>query len=322
MPVATFGLDSVVHDGLNEVGDGWSYSTAFSRNLGLISREQQDVLRQTRVAIAGLGGVGGIHLVTLARLGIGRFTIADPDAFEVANFNRQQGASLETVGRGKAEVMAEQARAINPEVELTVLPERVTAQNIDRFLDGADVLVDGIDFFAIAARRLAFAEARRRGIWAITAGPIGFSTAWLAFDPRGMTFDRYFDLSDDMPRLEQLVSFLVGLTPKATQLAYRLDLAHRDVDIRSNKGPSVGLACQLAAGVVATEIVKMVLAPGRVRPAPCFAQFDPFVGRLARGCLRGGNRHPWQRFKRKILRHRLERLGLTNATFGPPGLGN
>ena len=126
MPTVFAVADRTIDGVDKESRGGWSYESAFSRNLGLISREQQAKLRSTRIAIAGLGGVGGIHLVTLARLGIGRFTIADPDAFEVANFNRQLGASLETVGRGKAEVMAELARAINPEVELTVLPERVT----------------------------------------------------------------------------------------------------------------------------------------------------------------------------------------------------
>lgn len=75
----------------------WSYSEAFSRNLGLISPSEQEKLRQSRVAVLGLGGVGGVNLVTLARLGIGRFTIADPDTFELANFNRQYGAMVSTI---------------------------------------------------------------------------------------------------------------------------------------------------------------------------------------------------------------------------------
>src|SRR5438552_16999774 len=95
----------------------WNYERAFSRNRGLISAAEQEKLRRSHVAIAGMGGVGGVHLITLARLGIGKFTIADPDTFEVANFNRQYGAKTHTVGRGKAEVMAAAARAINPDVE-------------------------------------------------------------------------------------------------------------------------------------------------------------------------------------------------------------
>ena len=129
-------------------GKAWSYDEAFLRNLGLISSAEQRRLRESRVAIAGMGGVGGVHLVTLARLGIGRFTIADPDAFETANFNRQYGATLRNMGRGKAEAMGQEALQINPELDLRVLHERVTAANVGDFLEGASVVLDGIDFFS------------------------------------------------------------------------------------------------------------------------------------------------------------------------------
>ena len=55
----------------------FNYQEAFSRNEGLISKEEQEVLRNSRIAIPGLGGVGGVHLMTLARVGIGKFHIAD-----------------------------------------------------------------------------------------------------------------------------------------------------------------------------------------------------------------------------------------------------
>ena len=74
--------------------DGFSYHAAFARNLGWVTRAEQDSLRGKRVAIAGMGGVGGVHLLTLARLGIGAFHIADFDTFDIANFNRQAGLLL------------------------------------------------------------------------------------------------------------------------------------------------------------------------------------------------------------------------------------
>ena len=77
----------------------FDYHLAFSRNLGWVTEAEQAALRSRRIAIAGLGGVGGSHLLTLTRLGIGKFTIADLDVFELANFNRQAGASLRHVGR-------------------------------------------------------------------------------------------------------------------------------------------------------------------------------------------------------------------------------
>ena len=285
----------------------WSYDAAFCRNRGLINSEEQQKLRNSRVAIAGLGGVGGIHLVTLARLGIGAFHISDPDRFEVANFNRQYGATTHSLGRSKAEEMAETVRAINPDADLHVFTEAITPENVGKFLYGVDVLVDGIDFFAIEARRLVFREARRRGIWTVTAGPIGFSTAWLVFDPRGMSFDDYFDLNDGMDRWEQIIAFAVGLAPRATHLPY-LDLSA--VDPRSGRGPSASLACQLCAGVTAAEIVKILLGRLPIRSAPYFNQFDAYRGLFRTGRLRWGNRHPMQRLKRWYLRRRLRTLTL------------
>src|SRR5437879_157019 len=159
----------------------WSYEAAFARHQGLLTPDEQARLRASRVAIIGMGGVGGVHLMTLARLGIGRFSIADPDQFELANFNRQYGANLHSLGRPKVEVMAELALAVNPELDIRKFHEPVSTANVDRFLEGADILVDGVDFFALAARRLVFGEARRRGMWAVTAGPHAFGTSWLVF---------------------------------------------------------------------------------------------------------------------------------------------
>ncbi len=170
----------------------WDYDEAFSRHAGIISKDEQEKLRDSRV---GMGGVGGLHLVTLGRLGIGKFAIADMDTFEIANFNRQFGAQMRHVGQPKAHVMAEEVRQINPEVELRIFNQEVTDDNLADFFEGVDIFVDGIDFFSIGMRRKLFRQAARQGIYATTAGPLGFSTAWLTFDPSGMTFDEYFDLN-------------------------------------------------------------------------------------------------------------------------------
>ena len=282
----------------------WSYEEAFSRNLGLINPEEQQRLRNSRVAIAGMGGIGGIDLVTLARLGVGRFTIADPDRFEPANINRQFGAMCSTMGRNKAEVMAEIARDINPEVDLRVFTDPIGPGNAEEFLRDADVFIDAIEVFEIDVRRLVFRLAASQGSHAITAGPVGFSGVWLVFDPAGMSFDRYFDLSDDMDPIEQVVAFVVGVAPKATQRPY-MDL--RDIDAEAHRAPSSAAACHLAAGAMACEVVKILVGKGTVRTVPCYHQFDPYVGRFVRGHLWGGNRHPWQRVKRRLLANNLRK---------------
>lgn len=304
--VSPFGSERVHHD---TNPPSWDYSEAFKRNRGLISPEEQETLRNCRVAIPGMGGVGGLHLMTLARMGIGKFRIADADCFDVSNFNRQFGATVRSLNKPKVEILAEEATQINPELELDVSREFVDEANVDRFLDGADLLVDSVDFFAFKARRMLFREARKRGIWAVTAGPIGFSTAWISFDPNGMSFDEYFDLNDDMDSLDLFVAFALGLAPRTTHLPY-FDFSY--VDRESKRGPSVASACRLASGVVGAEAVKILLGRGNVRSAPQYHQFDANRYLLKSGRLRWGNRGPLQRLKRKIMRKRMIDLGFGN----------
>ena len=286
-------------------GRSWNYDTAFSRNLGLIAPEEQARLRRSRVAIPGMGGVGGIHLITLARMGIGRFRIADADRFEVANFNHQFGASMPNVGRPKVEVMAEAVAGVNPSVEIDCCGDFIAAENVAAFLQDVDLVVDAVDFFAFETRRMLFREAAARGIWVITAGPIGFSTAWLAFDPAGMTFDEYFDFRDGMSAVDQFAAFTVGLAPRSTHLPY-FDLSYVD---SSGRGPSVAAACALAAGVVGAEAVRILLGHGGVRAAPRYAQFDAYRCLLRKGRIFLGNRNPIQRLKRRFLKKKMLELG-------------
>ncbi|GAB7141633.1 ThiF family adenylyltransferase [Mycobacterium riyadhense] len=276
----------------------WSYEEAFSRNLGLISPSEQQRLRHSRVAIAGLGGVGGVNLVALARLGVGKFTIADPDVFELHNMNRQYGATRSTEGHLKAEVMRDVVLNINPEAEIRLSCEPVGPENATSFIDGADVFVDAIDAFEIDLRRLLYREAQQKGIYALGAGPFGFSTAWSVFDPTGMTFDRYYDLCDQMSAVEKFVAFVAGAAPSSTHRPY-MDLSY--IDLKNHTAPSAGLACHLASAVVAVEVLKILLGRGRIYSAPYFHQFDAYRGMYVRKRLRGGNRHPLQRLKRRRL---------------------
>lgn len=293
----------------------WSYAEAFSRNLGLVSEEEQAFLRASRVAVAGLGGVGGIDLVALARLGIGKFTIADPDIFEMRNSNRQYGAMCSTEGRFKVDVMSQIVRDINPEADIRVFREPIGPGNADAFLEGADVMVDGIDAFEINLRRLLFGKARERGIYALGAGPVGFSTVWVIFEPHGLTFDKYFDLNDHMDHVETFVAYVAGMAPSSLQRSY-MDLSY--LDVKNHTGPSTGLACHLASGVVAAEVLKIILQRGRVYAAPYYHQFDAYLGRLVRKRLFGGNRNLLQKFKRRWLVNYINRRLEAKSTGSVP----
>src|SRR5579875_3221974 len=195
------------------------YHQAFARNLGWFTEWEQLALRGKCVAIAGLGGVGGVYLLTLARLGVERFTIADPDSFEFVNFNRQIGANVESVGRSKADVLEEMALGINPELRIRRFDRGVTSDEVNDFLQGAHLFVDGFDFFELGIRRRVFERCAELGIPAITAAPIGMGVGFLAFVPGGMTFEEYFRL-EGHPLPEQYLRFLMGVAPRGLHRKY------------------------------------------------------------------------------------------------------
>jgi molybdopterin/thiamine biosynthesis adenylyltransferase len=279
----------------------FSYEQAFERNLGWVSESEQQILRSKRVAIAGLGGVGGAHLLALTRLGIGRFTLADFDHFELHNFNRQVGANLGSIGRPKIDVMAEMALGINPELDLIRFERGVDRANAAAFLEGADLYIDGLDFFVLDERQRIFALCAERGIPAITAAPLGMGAALLVFLPGAMTFEQYFRMGSTS-RAEKAARFLVGLSPSMLQMGYLVDPSR--VDLAAGKGPSTPIACELCAGIAAAEALKVLLGRGRVRAAPWGLHFDAYKNRLKRTWRPGGNAHPLQRALIAVTRRR------------------
>jgi len=280
----------------------FDYAQAFSRNIGWVTHEEQARLRGARVAVAGLGGVGGAHVLTLARLGIGQFNIADFDRFEIHNFNRQAGAFVSTLGQTKVDTVARMALDINPGAGVRRFADGVTAENVAAFLDGVDVYVDGIDFFAVEVRRLLFAACHERGIPALTAAPLGMGVSLLYFAPGGMSFERYFRL-EGHDRQEQFARFIAGLSPAMLQRHYLV--LPQAVDFAAQKGPSTVMACELCAGVMATAVLKVLLGRGSIRPAPWALQFDAFEQKLSMTWRPWGNAHPLQRLLLWQIRQRL-----------------
>jgi sulfur-carrier protein adenylyltransferase/sulfurtransferase len=276
----------------------FDYDLAFSRNIGWTTEWEQQRLRASKIAIAGMGGVGGVHMLTLARLGIGRFSVADFDRFEVANFNRQMGASARTLGQPKAESVVMLAREINPEIEVDAFDQGVNEDNIEAFLDGVSVYVDGLDFFVLDIRRKLFALARAKGIPAVTAAPIGMGTGYLIFTPDGMSFDDYFGFVDGDTQ-GNYVRFLLGLTPAMLHRSYLQDPSR--VDMMDKRGPSTAIACQLCAGVAAAEVLKLILKRGPVKAAPYYHHFDPYRGKHVVRKLRFGVDGPWIGLKRRAI---------------------
>jgi len=264
----------------------FNYNEAFSRNIGWVTEKEQSIIKSKRIAIAGMGGVGGSHLLTLTRLGVGNFNIADFDKFELANFNRQAGSSVPHIDQEKASTMEGLVKAINPELDIRRFDKGVTLENLDDFLDGVDLYIDGLDFFVLDIRQKVFARCYELGIPAITAAPLGMGTALLTFLPGKMSFEEYFRL-EGLDPVEQQIHFLVGLSPSFLHQPYLVDKSR--VNFVNKKGPSTPMACELCAGATATEALKIMLNRGKVQCAPWGYQFDAFRNKFKKTWRPAGN---------------------------------
>ena len=281
----------------------FNYEEAFSRNLGWVTKEEQQVLRGKTVAIAGMGGVGGIHLLTLARLGVSRFHIADQDIFEVVNFNRQVGAMMSTVGRPKIDVLAEMALDINPELQITKFEQGVTDENVDDFLKDVDFYIDGLDFYVLDIRRKVFSLCAELAIPSLTAAPFGMGAAFLIFMPGKMTFEEYFCL-EGLNAIDQQIHFALGLAPKGLHKKALIDPSR--FNFSAHTAPSIFMGCEFCAAVAGVEALKILLARGKVYAAPFYQHFDGYSGRWKRGWLPGGNRNLMQWFKILALKRQYK----------------
>ena len=133
----------------------------YIRNLGALSEAECALLREKTVLVAGCGGLGGYLIEMLLRIGVGEIRAADGDRFEASNLNRQLLSAPALLGRKKAEVAAERAAAVNPDVRFVAVPEFVTEANVEALIRGCDAVLDALD--NIASRRMlarACAEAK------------------------------------------------------------------------------------------------------------------------------------------------------------------
>ena len=118
----------------------------FSRTRLLLGNDAMDKLKNARVAVFGLGGVGGYVVEALARSGVGALELVDHDTISITNINRQLLATTETVGMDKAEAAAQRAKAINPDIDVRAVkmfygPDTAHLFDFSRY----DYVVDAID---------------------------------------------------------------------------------------------------------------------------------------------------------------------------------
>jgi molybdopterin/thiamine biosynthesis adenylyltransferase len=128
----------------------------YQRNRAMLSIQQQLSLLRSKVAVFGCGGLGGYIIEELARLGVGRITVVDPDVFEEHNLNRQLLCTQELLGKKKVDAAARRVAAVNPAVRIQAFDAAFGQGNSAEILKGVTVAADGLDSIPV---RLELAEA-------------------------------------------------------------------------------------------------------------------------------------------------------------------
>lgn len=119
---------------------------SLSRTELLIGKEALDKLRNSKVAVFGVGGVGSFTVEALARGGVGKIVLIDDDTVCLTNINRQIHATFNTISKPKVEVMKDRILSINPKCEVTTYQTFVKEDNIDEIItEDTDYVVDAID---------------------------------------------------------------------------------------------------------------------------------------------------------------------------------
>lgn len=158
-----------------------AWPPALRRNHPTLSGPDQERLLAATAAVVGLGGLGGYLATLMARAGVGHLVLADGDAYETSNLNRQVLATTETVGRNKARVTGAYCRSIRPELRTTVRDAHFREAVADAVLEGVDVVLDGLD--SIPARKALFAAARERNIPFVHGAVSGWAGQTATFLP-------------------------------------------------------------------------------------------------------------------------------------------
>lgn len=153
----------------------------FSRTELLFGEDAMRLLRESHVAVFGIGGVGGFATEALVRSGIGALTLVDDDKICLTNLNRQIHATRDTIGQYKAEVMAERIRSINPDCAVTVRKCFYLPENKDTFDFAAyDYVIDAVD--TVTAKLQIIVEAKEKGIPVISCMGAGNKLDPTAFE--------------------------------------------------------------------------------------------------------------------------------------------
>jgi len=237
-----------------------------SRTAKLIGKENIERLASARVAVFGIGGVGGFTVEALARSGIGHIELIDHDTVALSNLNRQIIATRDTIGRDKVEVMKERILSINPDAEVVVhkcffLPENKDEFDFSKFT----YVVDAVD--TVTAKIAIIEEAKKAGVPVISSMGTGNKLDPTKFEVEDISKTSVCPLAKVMRRelkkrgishVKVVYSKEEAITPTEENVALLGSEQNNEVTERRKKiAPgSISFVPSVAGLIIAGEVIK------------------------------------------------------------------
>lgn len=257
---------------------------AFHRNYGFFSEDEQRALSDATVAIAGTGGDGFQLGYKLAMMGVGTLKVADPEVFESENANRVFGATVQNIGRNKAEVFHDMVAELPAPPKVTVYEDGITEENVAEFVSGAGLVIDESELTYPRVGTMLAREARTAGIPQLMVMNIAFAGVATSFEPRGkMTFEQVIGVSPDTP-LDAITADVVPIDRFLPYLPNYGDATTLREVKRGAPLPSISQGVDMASAVGSTEAFLHLTATvrnNRRRPtwAPRYRYMDAYANK-------------------------------------------
>ncbi|NHI93762.1 MAG: hypothetical protein EAX96_14845 [Candidatus Lokiarchaeota archaeon] len=263
------------------------YQELISRNQGIFSVEQQDKLRNARICVIGVGGIGSPVVEILARTGIEHFTICDKDRFEISNMNRQTFAYTDTVGNRKIDATEHYLKKINPAITVKK-HDHVDEENVYEMIKDVNAVIMGAD--EVKACLTVYRKAREHHIPVLEGFAVPYANVQL-FTGESMSWEETYCLGtqereissigpkeEDNLRVQYLMKFgkLEGL------INYYSGETIRDMIEHPSRYhfPNLCIWNFMSAPLIANETLKLLLDWGILIKSPRMIVFDPYAYRL------------------------------------------
>ena len=229
------------------------YWEMLKRQMPLVSEAEQEKFKNARITVIGCGGIGGLTIEMLARMGIGELVLVDEDVFDLSNLNRQTLAAHTNIGQSKSEIAQKKVNEINPYVNVISYNEHVDESNIDKLIKDSRLVIDALD--NILTRVIVSRKAREYRIPFIHGAVHGTLGQITTFLPNTTSYEEMFNL----PSLNR------DLTDEVMESLK---------NVTSGPPPVIGPTPNLVSCLEAMEAYKIITGIGKVTVSPKLLTFD------------------------------------------------